>query len=668
MCSESNPNKPLKIFISYSHKDEDLKNELEKHLAGLKREKLIESWHFRMIMPGTEWGKEIDEHLEKAHIILLLISPDFMASDYCYDIEVKRALERHEAGEARVIPIILRPTDWETTPFNRLQALPKDAKPIDTWQNINEAFLNVVKEMRKVIGLLKRSYSVQAPKKSIHPSVPPRIPTTLPSQEKKTNLQLSSSKQFPKANRTRNVQKKTTMNRSKINKIQFVNRLDEIKLITTDYPATYLLINAPMGYGKTILLESIKTKFPKKDFFCIHITLSRKRRYTFKELASLIYKEVENKPFKAKTLSKPDNFGHKVGLSILKRLNNTKIKNVLIMIDEAETLSKELISPFLNQFIPAIQQTMNAVVQPIQLRFIISGRYISNWQQFATEITLESMSLTPFYFEAVFQTVDVYNSRTVPQRRRQFLREFAAHLMYFTAGHPGCMAQILDTDFESLIEPKEIEYYNKFLEPIIIELEHGIPNQLKDIFNILSVVRRYNSRLLQHFIKKGLIEWSESEHELEKLFLQTYLVDKKYGFLTDDMARRLFAIRLRRNHFDKFIQVCKESISFYETALKDAEAFRPDIIACELLFQKVQYFFYKEKGDEKKFVQSLTKIFEHLKTGNQAKDKLESLKEILNSDWEFRFNFNYLLNKRKYNDVTPFNQLIDELDNLIKNC
>src|SRR5258708_9148478 len=96
-----------RLFYSYSSADETLRAEFEKHLALLKREGLIETWTFRNIDAGQEWKRSIDANLNSATIILLLISADFMSSDYCWEIEMKRALERHEAAAASVLPIIL---------------------------------------------------------------------------------------------------------------------------------------------------------------------------------------------------------------------------------------------------------------------------------------------------------------------------------------------------------------------------------------------------------------------------------------------------------------------------------------------------------------------------------------------------------------------------------
>jgi hypothetical protein len=152
-----------KLFYSYSSADEVLRTELEKHLTLLKREGVIETWSFRNIDAGTEWKKSIDSNLESATIVLLLISADFIASDYCWDIEMKRALERHESGDALVVPVILKPCDWKTAPFAKLQGLPEDARPVTNWRPRDRAWTNVVAGLRRVIQQANRSKPLPAP-------------------------------------------------------------------------------------------------------------------------------------------------------------------------------------------------------------------------------------------------------------------------------------------------------------------------------------------------------------------------------------------------------------------------------------------------------------------------------------------------------------------------
>jgi hypothetical protein len=136
------------LLFSYSHKDEDLRDELEIHLSALKRQKIISTWHDRRIDAGEEFDEEINENLERADIILLLVSHYFIASDYCYNTEMKRALERHHSGDAIVIPVILSPCDWHDLPFGKLLASSKEGKPITKFPDKNDGFLEVTKAVK----------------------------------------------------------------------------------------------------------------------------------------------------------------------------------------------------------------------------------------------------------------------------------------------------------------------------------------------------------------------------------------------------------------------------------------------------------------------------------------------------------------------------------------
>ena len=142
--------KSVEVFFCYAREDEALRQGLEKQLRALRRQGVVDVWHDRMIEAGAEWERSIDQHLNASQVILLLVSPDFMDSDYCYSIEMKRAMERHERGEARVVPIILRHVYWQKAPFGKLQALPTDGEPVMSrkWYSQDEAFFNVAEGIR----------------------------------------------------------------------------------------------------------------------------------------------------------------------------------------------------------------------------------------------------------------------------------------------------------------------------------------------------------------------------------------------------------------------------------------------------------------------------------------------------------------------------------------
>jgi predicted NACHT family NTPase len=146
----------VEVFYSYSRKDLELEEKLKTCLGTLRRQNIISGWDDRELAGGEEWDRAIKAKLNAADIILLLISPDFIDSDYCYDIEVIRAMERHEAGEACAIPIILRPCEWkgDLTPFGKLSALPIGAEPVTIWTNQDAAFLNIAQGIRKAVERL----------------------------------------------------------------------------------------------------------------------------------------------------------------------------------------------------------------------------------------------------------------------------------------------------------------------------------------------------------------------------------------------------------------------------------------------------------------------------------------------------------------------------------
>src|SRR6266566_1658579 len=196
---------PVKIFFCYAHEDEQLLNKLKNPLIPLQRMGLIDVWHDRDISAGTDWEQQIKGHLNAAQIILLLVSPDFMVSDYCYSIEMQRALERDKRGEARVIPIILRHVYWQGV-LGKLQALPTDGRPIIKWSHLDEALYNVTEGIRKVIEEIASKSSPPSPVLSPQPVLQTHLPTNLPDKDQKTKDQwidegdnFRNLKQYPEA-------------------------------------------------------------------------------------------------------------------------------------------------------------------------------------------------------------------------------------------------------------------------------------------------------------------------------------------------------------------------------------------------------------------------------------------------------------------------------------
>ncbi|MEP7341874.1 MAG: TIR domain-containing protein [Acidobacteriota bacterium] len=153
---KAKPGQGIKLFISYAYKDKPLLDELLVHLSPMKREGLIEVWADSQISTGAAWTEAISARLEEADIILALVSPDFLASKFV-EVEMNRAFERNESGQARVIPVLLRPTDWLNTPLALMQSLPQNRQPITLWSNKDEAWLDVSQGIRTVVKELLES-------------------------------------------------------------------------------------------------------------------------------------------------------------------------------------------------------------------------------------------------------------------------------------------------------------------------------------------------------------------------------------------------------------------------------------------------------------------------------------------------------------------------------
>jgi hypothetical protein len=153
-AEEFPPKGPVEVVLCYSHKDEPFCTNVQRLLTPLRKQGLITSWYDGMIGPGEEWQREIAAHLNSASIILLLLSRDFLASDYCYEVEMRHALERHEQGTARVIPIVVRPVDLTGNPLKRLKMLPEDERPVSKWGNRDDAYKNISEGIRAAVEAL----------------------------------------------------------------------------------------------------------------------------------------------------------------------------------------------------------------------------------------------------------------------------------------------------------------------------------------------------------------------------------------------------------------------------------------------------------------------------------------------------------------------------------
>jgi hypothetical protein len=267
---------PARLFLSYSHKDESLRQALGDHLASLQREGVIDLWHDRKISAGQDWAGAIDANLEEADIVLCLVSAGFLASPYCNDKELKRALERHAAGEAFVIPVILRPVEWSGSPLGRLQALPANAKPVTSWSNRDQAYLSIAAGIREVASKL-----AERPKPPTGQAPTPKpstgqAPTPIPSKESNParpagDGTLSTSPAGPDPT---TVALEIPEGPVRHDSAFYIHPADEARSCAElDKPGALVRIKSPKGFGKSSLTARLLAYASGKGYRSIALNL-----------------------------------------------------------------------------------------------------------------------------------------------------------------------------------------------------------------------------------------------------------------------------------------------------------------------------------------------------------------------------------------------------------
>lgn len=217
---------PVRIFIAYARKDKAFLDDLRKHLQPLERSQRVKLWYDKDIEAGAEWEESIKKELNNANIILLLVSANAINSNYFYDNEMTGSLRRHENGEASVVPIILRPCDWEETPWGKLQALPKDGKPIELWVSEAEAYTNIVKQLKPIVANFEKKGEQAAIEKArVHEDAISKNILSINSDLRTLNLEKQNEEAIRNQKLT-SLEKENAFNRDMIAKLQNLQTLN----------------------------------------------------------------------------------------------------------------------------------------------------------------------------------------------------------------------------------------------------------------------------------------------------------------------------------------------------------------------------------------------------------------------------------------------------------
>jgi hypothetical protein len=283
-------NSRIEVFVSYAHEDKALLQALEKHLLLLKKQGLIDDWYDQDINAGTESEWEARRHLERANIILLLVSPDFLASDHCYSTEIRRVMDRHKRGRAFAIPIILRPVEWRGTVFGGLQALPTGGKPIITWSDRDLAILDVVQGIRRAARIVT-TWSLDISPISIKPQMTtaPDLSPAPPRERENVVESSNGNKRLKDLENTirdsysfiRGYESILRLSDDPREKLQARQSIDRQANVIKDFLGEYMELANQLGVIVPIDIIQISASLggnggavPKKDFFVIRNALS----------------------------------------------------------------------------------------------------------------------------------------------------------------------------------------------------------------------------------------------------------------------------------------------------------------------------------------------------------------------------------------------------------
>ncbi len=453
--------------------------------------------------------------------------------------------------------------------------------------------------------------------------------------------------------------------------VEFVNRAHEIDLTTNVFSSPYLVITAPMGYGKTRLLDVVKQSLLKQRCFCLHLPLSGTQLSTCADILNALLRQLGKPSIGNLPL---EQHGSRVGQAILRTVDQSQ-QHIVVLLDNIELLDEHLVREFLNTALPAINVALQNALMPLRLRLIATGRAIACRTTLDFTLPVERMSLSPFNFSAVHKTVNEFDATNPAHMNPEYKRTFAALLMAFTGGHPGCMVSILREDYGILIEDvltNEPRHYSTIVRPVIQEIYHNIPDNLKKIVKALSAFRIYNFSLLQELIDTGIIPYPGKATQLGQELTATYLVKRKEGFIRDSIMRRLCAIEFRKEtEPETFREFCDKAPQIYEHSLREND-YHAHSVALESVYQKLQGAYYcsqrtvgaRTELREQFFAPNgiLNTYLTILAEKQQAEDISANFKALLDSDWEFRFTLNFFLRENSDYTNAPYERLCQHVE------
>jgi len=460
----------------------------------------------------------------------------------------------------------------------------------------------------------------------------------------------------------------TTKSHLKQNMVPYINQQNEIEsILATDAPQYYLL-DAPAGYGKTVLLQRVQSRFQEKNYQTAYVCADE--HPTLNLLIKALFREFNHIPPTDENLSQQ--IIKFAGLLKQKHRDNPKTVGFTLLIDLGKAPSAELIKDLLRAFIPRLfrdlqmEDWFKTKTKRHRFRIIMAGRYLAAQEEVASAKRFFVKQLTPFNDEVILDLVWQY----LGDLSEEQIKLISAHILHLSSGHPGCMAALLE-----LYKRHQMPYPDNFLaafqteikeivDNTIDQIRRDIPLKLQPITDVLSVCRRLNFNLIRRFMDEGLM-LSRNEDKVADDLLQAYLLRREEGFLQDGIIRPWLATSLRQISPDDFFKGCQTAKDFYLSYISGPNVDRPDTIMVELLYQELQLGYYQLPADhapedrltlKDNFFVALNKYLKILAPSWNERERVDNFLTVLLKDWDFKFMVNYFLRDDNYNDQ-PYEEL-----------
>lgn len=468
--------------------------------------------------------------------------------------------------------------------------------------------------------------------------------------------------------------------------IPFTNRQDDLDYFLARQCPPYVLLDAPPGYGKTELLKRLKMFFSDK-WVCVHVIV--KENNSLEDVAYAIADELNLRDQLKQGSLLPLNLrlasaikGRWSEISAEAQDENREGKNGLVfLIDFDGRPVLQLIIDFIKGMVADVQETLHSLDSfdrlRHQFRVIIAGRYLAAQREIKqiNSPPLKIHSLSPFDYDVICNSAGEY----LPGEKKLAMQQLAAHLLYWTGGHPECVAKTLRLYAASHLGVDQFTdhfadtVWIDIVQPAAASVHGGIPGKkgLRNIIDRLSVFRYFDTAILRHMIQNDEdFREFENEHDLADALTATYLLSRKGRFIKDDVTRRLLVVHLRHESPDEFPDLCRQAQAVCADRLQQLMGKEPQTWLIEYLFQALQN--HALTIQDKRARQTLQKdFFEkvvpqalNLFIPNIPEDDRQAEQDLLgqkmDDDWEFQFTLNYYLREDKYTEA-PYQALVKQV-------